>query len=173
MSFLRPRAALVPLALALAALALVVATSGAAGHSKHGKQRFVLRGEATAVDGPCDARGCPVALTGGRFRGAPLAGGGYTAALILKVADQFPNGEGGICAPLEGRIVLGGRRADRVVLGLSGNSCQDGGGPLTGASFTGLARFTVKRGGYGSGTIVLTEDAAKHHRITLIGRIAR
>ena len=66
--------------------------------------------------------------------------------------------------------MLGGRR---IVLAVSGSSCQDGAGPLTAASFTGLARFTVNRGGYGSGLVSLTEDAAKHHRITLIGHITR
>ena len=48
----------------------------------------------------------------------------------LKVAEQFPNGEGGICAPLKGRIVLGAGSADRLVLAVAGDSCQDGGGPL-------------------------------------------
>jgi hypothetical protein len=35
------------------------------------------------------------------------------------------------------------------VLDVSGHSCQDGAGPLDAASFTGLARFTVR---YGTGS---------------------
>ena len=93
-------------------------------------------------------------------------------------ATAFPNGEGGICAPLDGRIVLGAGSADRLVLAVSGDSCQDGAGPLTAASFTGLARFTVKRGSgsyagaTGDGLASFSEDAANHHRMTLIGRVA-
>jgi hypothetical protein len=95
------------------------------------------------------------------------------------VADAFPNGEGGICAPLEGRLVLGARTADRLVLDVSGDSCQDGAGPLDGASFRGIARFAVRYGigsyahTHGSGDATFLEDAAKHHRITLVGRLAR
>jgi hypothetical protein len=168
------------LALALAALTLAVATSPAAAHHgapPPGKQRLVLRGDATAIDGPCDALGCPLELSDGHFRGAPVGTGTYTASFRLKVAEQFPNGEGGICAPLVGRIALGAGTSDRLVLAVSGDSCQDGAGPLTGASFTGLAEFTVKHGtgryarAGGGGVASFTEDAAKHHRMTLIGRI--
>jgi hypothetical protein len=167
------------LALALGALTLAVAASPAAAHHgapPPGKQRLVVRGD-TAVDGPCDARGCPLELTDGRFRGGPVGTGAYTASFTLKVAEQFPNGEGGICAPLVGRIVLGAGTPDRLVLAVSGDSCQDGAGPLTGASFTGLAEFMVKHGTGryarvgGGGVASFTEDAAKHHRMTLIGRI--
>jgi hypothetical protein len=57
---------------------------------------------------------------------------------------------------------------------VSGNSCQDGSGPLEGSSFTGLAHFRVKHGyGRGGGVATFTEDAAHHHRMTLIGRVAR
>ena len=103
--------------------------------------------------------------------------GGYRGSLELAVADAFPNGEGGICAPLRGRVVLGAGTADRLVLALAGDSCQDGGGPLP-AGFTGLARFTVKHGtgryarAAGSGLATFSEDAAKQHRMTLVGRIA-
>jgi hypothetical protein len=149
------------IALATAALAIGATADAAAA----GKQRLVVRGDSTAVAGPCDAAGCPLELIDGRARGT--IGGAYTATFTLKVAQQFPNGEGGICAPLKGRIKL-----DRRVLAVSGISCQDGGGPLEGSSFTALARFRVKHG-YGSGVAVFTEDAAHHHRMTLIGRVAR
>ena len=143
------------------------------------KQPLVVRGDATVVDGPCDAAGCRLEITGGRFRGAPLGTGAYDGALKVRVAEAFPNGEGGICAPLAGRIVLGAGTADRLVLGVSGHSCQDGAGPLEAASFTGLARFTVKYGtgrharASGGGLAALSEDAANHQRMTLTGRIAR
>ena len=62
--------------------------------------------------------------------------------------------------------MLGAGSADRLVLDVTGDSCQDGGGPLEGASFTGLARFTVRYGtggyahAYGSGQATFLEDAA-------------
>ena len=161
------------LASALAVLALGATAGAASAHD----QRLVVRGEATAVDGPCDARGCRVDLDGGRFRGAPVGTGDYTARLRIAVADAFPNGEGGICAPLDGRIVLGAGTADRLVLAVAGDSCQDGAGPLEAASFTGLARFEVRAGSgryagaRGGGVASLAEDAANHHRITLVGRL--
>jgi hypothetical protein len=181
MSCVRARSTFGPLlVLALATIALVVGTSAARAAGKHhGEQRLVVRGDATAVDGPCDPEVCPLALTDGRFRGTPVGTGAYTASFKLKVGHGFPNGEGGICAPLRGRIVLGAGRSDRLFLGVTGDSCQDGAGPLTAASFTGLARFTVKRatgsyaGATGSGLASFTEDAFKHHRMTVIGRIAR
>jgi hypothetical protein len=181
MTCIRARSAPSPvLALALlAALLLAVATGAASAAERHRDQRLVIRGDATAVDGPCDAGVCAVALTDGRFRGAPVGTGTYTASLRLDVARAFPNGEGGICAPLEGRIVLGGAASSRLVLAVRGDSCQDGTGPLDGASFTGLARFAIKRGtgtfagASGTGVAVFSEDAAKHHRITLIGLIRR
>jgi hypothetical protein len=169
------------------ALALAVATSsaGAADHASrtpagkhHADQRLVIRGEATAVDGPCDAAGiCPLELTDGRFRGVPGGPGAYTGSFKLDVGHAFPNGEGAICAPLEGRMALGAGTPDRLVLAISGDSCQDGAGPLNAASFTGLAQFTITHatgryaGATGSGLASFSEDAAKHHRMTLIGRI--
>lgn len=170
-------------ALGLLALALapVVGTSpaGAADHPEHrSQQRLVVRGDATVVDGPCDAGVCRLALTGGRFRGTPVGTGAYTGSIRLKVADVFPNGEGGVCAPLKGRIVLGAGTGDRLVLALSGDSCQDGARPLPAASFTGLAEFTVKRGtgsyarATGTGQASFSEDAANRHRLTLVGRLA-
>ena len=175
-STFRPALAL----LALAAVALAVATSpaGAADSARTGRhQRLVVRGDATAVDGPCDARACQLKLADGRFRGTPVGSGAYTASLRLKVGQAFANGEGGICAPLDGRIVLGAGTPDRLVLAVSGDSCQDGAGPLDDASFTGLARFTVTygtgsyAGATGGGLASFTEDAANHHRMTLVGRI--
>ncbi len=163
------------LAVALAAVAVVAGPAGASG--KHHDQRLVVRGDATAVDGPCDASGCALELIEGRLRGAPIGTGGYSAKFKLKVADAFPNGEGGICAPLKGRIVLGAGSADRLVLAVDGDSCQDGAGPLEGASFTGLAEFDVKygtgryAGASGSGLASFSEDAAKHHKMTLVGRV--
>jgi hypothetical protein len=172
----------------LAAVALVGAAgpAGAAGRPDTGpagphrtSERLVVRGDATAVAGPCDARVCHVALADGRFRGTPVGAGAYTGAIRLRVGDAFPNGEGGICAPLRARLVLGAGSRDRLAVAVSGDSCQDGGGPLPGASFTGLARFTVDHGtgryagATGRGRVSLTEDAAHHHRITLIGRLVR
>jgi hypothetical protein len=167
--------------LALGALAPAFATNlaDAAPAGKYPpEQRLVVRGDATAVDGACDARGCVVDFADGSFRGAPLGTGAYSGSFRIRVADAFPNGEGGICAPLKGRVVLGGGTADRLVLGVAGDSCQDGGGPLPEASFTGLAQFTVKHGtgryarATGSGQATFSEDAANQHRMTLIGRIA-
>jgi hypothetical protein len=153
----------------LTAVSLLLATGVADAHSR----RLVVRGEATAVEGPCGPDGCPLTLSDGRFRGAPVGSGAYTAAFTIQVARAFPNGDGGICAPIKGRIVLGTGTPDRLVAGVYGDSCQDGTG------FSGLAQFTLKRGtgryagAHGSGLASLTEDAAKHHRIALIGRIGR
>ena len=110
--------------------------------------------------------------------GTPAGSGAYSASFKLRVGQAFPNGEGGICAPLDGRIVLGVGTPDRLVLAVSGDSCQDGAGPLTGASFTGLARFAViyATGSYagagGTGLASFSEDAAHHHRMTLVGRVS-
>lgn len=109
----------------------------------------------------------------------PVGTGAYTGSIKIKVGAAFPNGEGGNYAPLTGRIVFGAGTPDRLVLAVLGDSCQDSAGPITAASFTGLAQFTVKRGtgeyarASGSGLASLTEDAANNHRMTLIGRITR
>ena len=101
------------LAPALAVLALGATAGAASAHD----QRLVVRGDATATDGPCDARGCRVDLDDGRFRGTPVGSGAYRARLRIAVGDAFPNGEGGICAPPEGRIVLGsGTNHHRITL---------------------------------------------------------
>jgi hypothetical protein len=73
-------------------------------------------------------------------------------------------------------IVLDTGTPDRLALAVSGDSRQDGAGSLTGASFTGLAQFTVRyaTGSYagttGTGLASFSEDAAHHHRMTLVGR---
>ena len=137
------------LALALTAVALVVATntSQAAPAGKHaGEQRFVVRGDATVIDGPCDASVCRFGLSDGRFRGTPVGTGAYAGSLKVRVGESFPNGEDGFCAPLKSRIVLGAGTANRLVIGVSGDSCQDGAGPLETASFTGLASVLREAG---------------------------
>jgi hypothetical protein len=91
----------------------------------------------------------------------------------------FPNGEGGVCAPIDGRIVLGAGSADCLVLALSGDSCQDGAGDVTAASFTGIASFlwsTARarmRKAKGYGLASFFEDASDREHMTLIGRISR
>jgi hypothetical protein len=164
------------LALVLAGLAFAAATSSA-GAADRATQRLVVRGEATVADAPCDAGIC-LELTDGRFRGTPVGTGGYTGSIKLRVADAFPNGEGGVCAPIDGHIVLGAGTQDRLVLAVGGDSCQDGAGDPTTSSFTSLARFTVKHGtgiysgARGSGLAGFSEDAADHDRMTLVGRIS-
>ena len=102
----------------------------------------------------------------------------YEGTVKLAIAEGFENGEGGVCAPIRGEIVLGAGSPDRLVLAVSGDSCQDGAGDPTTASFTGLARFHVKQGTgkyagtSGSGLASFLEDAADQDRMTLIGRIA-
>jgi hypothetical protein len=176
---LRPVLAL--LALALAALAFA-ATNGASADppadKHHGEQRLVVRGDATVVDSPCDAGLC-LELTDGQFRGTPVGTGTYSGSVKLRVADAFPNGENGVCAPIDGRIALGAGTRDRLVLAISGDSCQDGAGDPTKSSFTGLAQFSVMHatgayaGAHGGGLASFSEDAADHDRMTLIGRISR
>jgi hypothetical protein len=169
--------------LALLAIGLVSAVAvGPAGAADqvttkhHSEQRLVVRGDATVTDTQCDAGLC-IELDG-QFRGTPVGTGAYTGSLKLNVAEGFSNGEGGVCAPVKGRIVLGAGTPDRLVLAISGDSCQDGAGDPTTSSFTGLAQFTVKHGtgnyagSSGSGLASFLEDAADNDRMTLIGRIA-
>jgi hypothetical protein len=136
-----------------------------------------VRGDSTVVDAQCPGGIC-IKLADGTFRGT-IGTGGYTGDLKLRVADAFPNGENGVCAPIDGRIVLGAGSPNRLVLAVSGDSCQDGSGPVTAASFTGVSRFWVKygtgtyAGSRGSGLMTSSEDAADHDRMTLIGRISR
>jgi hypothetical protein len=175
MSTIHPRRiSLLGLVLLLAGLAF--ATSSADAKHRTG-ERLVVRGDATVTDAPCDAGIC--LELDGAFRGTPVGTGAYTGAVKLKVAEAFDNGEGGVCAPIKGTIVLGAGTPDRLVLAISGESCQDGAGDPTASSFTGLARFAVKygtgkhAGSTGSGLASFFEDAADNDRMTLIGRISR
>ena len=182
-------AALALIALAAVGLALAVATSGAtaAGAGKGAKsanhrttERLVVRGEDTVKeDGPCVPPVCHLELADGRFRGTPVGMGDYSGSVELKLAEGFSNGEGGGCAPIAGSIVLGAGSADRLVLALWGDSCQDGGGDVRQASFTNIAHFVVKYGtgtfanARGSGIASFSEDVTDRERMTLIGRISR
>jgi hypothetical protein len=179
----RFRSALALFAVALVAPAFAVATNTAGAADPDGAklkhtERLVVRGDATVTDAPCDAGIC-VELTGGQFRGTPVGSGDYTGSVELAVADAFPNGEGGVCAPIRGRIVLGAGSPDSLTIAVAGNSCQDGAGNPATSSFTGLARFTVEQGtgayakATGSGLASFLEDASDQDRMTLIGHITR
>jgi hypothetical protein len=181
----RSRSFLGLVALVLAGLALAAATNVAGAETpeqakagKHTTERLVVRGEATVVDVQCDGGLC-VELTDGQFRGTPVGTGAYGGSIKLKIAEGFANGEGGVCAPIQGNVVLGTGTPDRLVLAVSGDSCQDGAGSPQTASFTGLARFVVKYGtgkyarAHGSGLASFLEDAADRDRMTLIGHITR
>jgi hypothetical protein len=160
---------------AIAAAGLALAGPAAASHDD--TQRLVVRGESTIQDAPCPAGMC-LEMTGGAFRGT-IGSGAYGGAMELRIADAFPNGEGGVCAPIRGKIVLGEGGKDRLVLAVDGDSCQDGSGDPRTSSFTGLARWTVKHGtgayakARGGGIATFSEDAADHDRMTLVGRISR
>jgi hypothetical protein len=172
------RSALALAGVALASLTFGVATNAASAENEaaHASQRLVVRGDDTVKDTPCDAGIC-LEITDGAFRGT-VGTGAYDGNVNLRVGEAFDNGEGGVCAPIDGRLVLGAGSPDRLILALSGDSCQDGNGDPTTASFTGLARFTVKRGtgafakAHGSGLATFLEDANDHNRMTLIGRIS-
>src|SRR5262245_14781910 len=118
----RPILGLLALILAGLAFAATTNTAGAKGTA----ERLVVRGEATVVDAPCDAGLC-LGLTDASFRGT-VGTGPYAGAIKLRLAEAFPNGEGGACAPITGEIVLGAGTPDRLVLALAGDSCQDGAG---------------------------------------------
>jgi hypothetical protein len=172
-----PNRALGAVALALLVLAApAVATSAQPG--KHPTtQPLVVRGDSTVVDGPCGPQGCHLEFAGGTFRGT-IGSGDYTGSFDLAVADAFPNGEGGVCAPISGTVTLGAGTPDRLVLAVRGDSCQDGAGDVTTSSFTTVARFTVADGtgkyadARGSGNFASAEDAADHDRMTVVGRIS-
>ena len=175
------RTALAVPAAAIAVLGLGAAANaaGAAEPPHHASERLVVRGDSTVVDGPCAGGVCTLQLTDGSFRGTPVGTGAYAGAVKLEVAKAFPNGEGGVCAPIRGKVRLGTGSPDRLVVAVAGNSCQDGAGPVTASSFTGLARFKVKHGtgsyagASGAGLASFSEDATDHDRMTLIGRISR
>jgi hypothetical protein len=182
MTFTRIRPRIAVAAAALAGLAFAASTSAAGAESagKQGSQRLVVRGDATVVDNPtCEGGVCELQLVGGKFRGTPVGTGACEGAMKLKLTEAFENGEGGGCAPIRGQIVLGAGSPDRLVLAVAGDSCQDGAGPLTASSFTGLAGFVVKHGtgtysgASGAGLATFLEDAEDHDRMTLIGRISR
>jgi|1185.fasta_scaffold33390_2 hypothetical protein len=166
-----------PSVLALLALALIFAVTASADAKHLDSQRLVVRGTDTVVDHPCPGGLC-IELTGGSFRGT-VGSGAYTGSLKLDLAGAFPNGEGGVCAPVAGHIVLGDGTPDRLDVAVWGDSCQDGAGDPAKSSFTGLTRFAVVHGtgayarshGHGIGTFV--EDAADREQLTLIGRISR
>jgi hypothetical protein len=179
------RAVLALLAMTLAAVALSVGANVAGAHdpdddarAQHRSQRLVIRGEATVTEGGCSAGICHL-FTNGSFRATPIGIGAYSGAIDLVVGETFDNGEGGVCAPIDGQMVLGAGSPDRLVLALSGDSCQDGAGDPTKASFTTVTRFKVKHatGAYagtrGGGVASFSEDAADHEHVTLIGRIRR
>jgi hypothetical protein len=163
--------------LALAGLAFAVTANGADANHRT-TERLVVRGTDTVEDGDCVGGVCEIELVDGAFRGT-VGTGAYTGSVDLEVAKAFPNGEGGVCAPIEGHIVLGAGSPNRLVLALDGDSCQDGAGPPPEAAFTGLTEFTVKHGtgtfakARGGGVASFSEDAADRERMTLIGRISR
>jgi hypothetical protein len=190
MQFRRVPATLTLIAVAMVGLALAAATGAAnsadadtssQSTNHRSSERLVVRGEDTVKEvggGACPGGVCQLELVDGVFRGTPVGTGAYNGSVQLRVAEAFANGEGGVCAPMNGRIELGAG-PDRLVLALLGDSCQDGAGPLTEASFTGLAHFVVKYGtgeyakARGSGVASFSEDATDRERMTLIGRISR
>ena len=165
--------------LALPAI-LALAGPATAGASHQNDEKLVVRGESIIQDsaGDCPGGVCRLEMTGGTFRGTHGTGA-YSGSMKLKVAEAFPNGEDGVCAPISGKIVLGEGTKDRLVLAVDGDSCQDGKGDVTQASFTGLAEWSVKYGtgayakARGHGLATFAEDAADRDRMTLIGRISR
>jgi hypothetical protein len=177
----RARAAFALPAIALSGLALAGATNAVgAPEAHHGRavEPLVVRGTDTVKDSPCPAGIC-IELTDGAFHGTPVGSGAYDGNVELRVAEAFPNGEGGVCAPIAGRFTLGVGTPDRIVLAVEGDSCQDGAGNPTTSSFTGLARFRVVygtgayAGASGHGNASFVEDAQDREQMTLIGRIRR
>jgi hypothetical protein len=173
------RAAVALLAMVLVGLAFAAtATVANAQPAKKTTERLVVRGEDTVKDAPCPTGVCPLELTDGAFRGT-IGKGAYSGSLKLHVAEAFPNGEGGVCAPVDGTITLGSGTPDRLVLALWGDSCQDGAGDPRTSSFTGLAHFTVKYGtgtyakATGSGLMSSFEGSDDREHMTLIGRITK
>lgn len=152
--------------LAIVPVALALAAGGTAVASQSAPHKLVVRGEDNLSELACDATGaCDAQVSGGQFRGTE-GSGAYEGAIRLYLRDAFPNGEGGLCAPATGRLVF----AQRLVVALAGNSCQDGAGDPTKASFTGLLRYRIVHG-HGHGIASVTEDASDHEHLTLIGTI--
>jgi hypothetical protein len=176
-----PKSIHLPRLLALAALALLAVLIAASPGSAHGKrttERLVVRGTDTVKDVPCPGGIC-LELADGAFHGTPVGSGAYTGAMKLDFAGAFPNGEGGVCAPISGTITLGDGTPDRLVLAVSGDSCQEGAGNPASSSFTQLARWTVKSGtgvyakARGRGLMTSGEGADDRERMTMIGSITR
>lgn len=171
------RPALAVLALALAALACAISASADANH-RPASEPLVVRTDATVVDAPCPSGVCTMQLADAHYRGT-LGTGALAGAVKLTVAAAHDNGEDGLCAPIAGHLVLGAGTPDRLVIAYSGDSCQDGHGPVTNASFTSVARFAVVHGtgayagARGGGLMTMPEDAADHAQLTLIGDLSR
>jgi hypothetical protein len=162
----------------IAALAALVPAVGASAKpADPHRAPLVVRGQDTLTEGPCAAGVCRFEFVGGAFRGTPVGSGAYEGTLDLHVAEVFPNGEGGVCAPVDGHLTLGVGTPDRLVLALAGDSCQDGAGNPATSSFTTLTRFYVEHGtgayahARGRGLASFLEDADDHDRMTLIGRV--
>src|SRR5690349_4885174 len=105
-------------------LCLFALLGSAASAQAKSPERMVVRGTDTVADGPCDASGCELRMTGGAFRGT-LGTGAYEGTVKLALPDAYPNGEGGLCAPIRARVVLGAGTPDRLALAVAGDSCQD------------------------------------------------
>jgi hypothetical protein len=169
------------LALAVVLAALAFATTalatGAGPGKRHTTETLVVRGDSTIVDHPCAPDDCHFEYAGGRFRGT-LGAGDFTGSFDFDPATIYANGEGGVCAPIRGTIVIGDGSPDRLTLALRGDSCQDGAGNPAAGSFTMVARVAVEggtgryAGATGSGTLTSVEDPDDHDRMTLIGRIS-
>ena len=163
--------------LAVPALALL-ALAPAAQAGDHGAERLVVRGDSTIVDGPCGPDGCPLRMSGGAFRGT-LGTGAYGGDLTLAVADGFPNGEGGVCAPIRGRITLGTGAPTGWSSPSTATPARTAPGPSPPRRSPASRRFKVTHGtgryakAHGRGLATFSEDAADHDRMTLVGRIAR
>ena len=146
MTFLLPRRALAMIApvLALRPSALPPPPPITAPRRPRSSSSAARAPSSTAAPAPAaSARSpCPTAPSAAR-RSAPAP---TRRDVDLHVAEAFPNGEGGVCAPIEARIVLGTGTPDRLVLAVDGDSCQDGAGDPTTTAFTGLGRFSVKHG---------------------------
>jgi hypothetical protein len=173
----RARRALVA---ALAAVGTFTAPAAAlAMAAGHGAAPLVVTGHDTVVvDEACPAGVCPVHLVDGRF-GLPTGPGSYAGELRLDVGAIFPNGEGGVCAPLAGRITLGPGTADRLLVDVSGSSCQVGAGDPSTSAFTLAGRFRIAGGtgayahAHGAGLVAAHEDADDHEQLLLVGRVGR
>jgi hypothetical protein len=166
------------LAATLAALAALVPALGASAKpADPHRAPLVVRGQDTVTERSCAAGICQFELEGGTFRGTPVGTGAYEGTMNVHLAEAFENGEGGVCAPVDGNLTLGVGPPDRLVLAFAGDSCQDGAGDPTTTSFTGLTRFTVQYGtgayehARGHGVASFNEGADDRERMTLIGRI--